>query len=176
MRNIGKSNDQLFCYFVLHTINEYDVFTNLKRKEIVTNALNYFIAEKDLRVFVWLLMSNTLHIIVKSENGKDIQALMYEFKEYTSKRMNLLMDEKNDANSKTIQQFLMKGQLKELVLWEDVDELVKLSDGESIDKTIHDIHYIPVNEKIVESPEHYLFSSAGDFLGWNGFVDVDNDI
>lgn len=172
---MGKRTDSTFCYFVLHTRNNLDVFTNLERKKLITNALNYFIEKKDLRVFVWLLMSNTLHIVVKSDNGKDIQILMNEFKEYTSAKINVQLEEKNDANSKIIQQFLMK-EGKNLFLWEETDELVRMNDGVTIDKTIHDIHFIPVNEKIVESPEHYLFSSAGDFLGWNGFVNVDNDI
>jgi len=49
---------------------------------------------------------------------------------------------------------------------------VDLNEIGQIKSQIHHIHYSPVRDRIVILPEDYLYSSAGDYSGIKGLVNV----
>ena len=42
-----------------------------------------------------------------------------------------------------------------------------------IDQRLNYLHNNPVVEGIVEEPEHYVYSSAKDYAGIKGFLDIE---
>jgi hypothetical protein len=63
-----------------------------------------------------------------------------------------------------------------LEVWENADHPVQISAGENgdIHEYLKQIHNNPVRNKIVESPEDYLHSSAKNYAGLNGLVNIQN--
>lgn len=83
-----KITDQQGLYFMTFTVvNWIDVFTRKDYKFIITDSLNYCIANKGLEVYAWVLMSNHLHLIIKAKEGYMISPIIRDLKKFTSKQI-----------------------------------------------------------------------------------------
>jgi hypothetical protein len=57
--------------------------------------------------------------------------------------------------------------------WQQDNHPIELSTNGMIDQRLHYIHMNPVKERIIDEPEHYVYSSAKDYSGGKGLIDVD---
>jgi hypothetical protein len=62
--------------------------------------------------------------------------------------------------------------IKEYKFWQDGNMAKELITNEFIQQKLDYIHFNPVEELIVSEPEHYLFSSASNYAGGRGLIDV----
>jgi len=75
-------------YFVTPTVVHWiDVFTRKEYCYIITDALNYCIDNKGLRVHGWCIMTSHLHFLISSENGTLLSDIIRDFKQFTSKKI-----------------------------------------------------------------------------------------
>jgi REP element-mobilizing transposase RayT len=169
-------NSNGFSYFILETNNGVDVFTKLERKLAITESLNYFVSNKGLSIFVWLLTWDKLHLVVKSSREDDVVDIISELKRFTSKKINKILEKENDNNSRHLLAIFSKENTQEFFLWNDIHKIEQISESKKIDNIIDLVHEIPVKERIVEKQDHYVFSSSCDFHGWKGLVEVNADI
>lgn len=59
--------DQHGVHFLTFTVVEWiDVFTRKEYKQIIVDSLNYCIKEKGVECYAWVLMSNHLHIVMRT--------------------------------------------------------------------------------------------------------------
>ncbi|NJK85999.1 MAG: hypothetical protein HC906_08595 [Bacteroidales bacterium] len=56
--------------------------------------------------------------------------------------------------------------------WQQHNHPIELTNNEMIDQKLNYLHNNPVEERIVNEPEHYLYSSALDYSGGKGFVKI----
>src|SRR4030095_4193590 len=164
------------CYsLTLNTIDRVDLFIRPFFKQIVVESLNYFIEKKGLIVYGWCLMTNHLHLIAQARDGFDLPGIVSDLKSFTAK---IILDDLN-AESDIRREWIMKkireaALFDKLEVWENADHPVQISAAENDD--IHDylkqVHDNPVRNKIVELPQHYLHSSARNYSGLNGLVNV----
>ena len=76
-----RIGDQHAAYFLTFTIVDWvDIFTRKEYKLVITDSLNYCIAEKGLEVFAWVLMSNHLHLIARAKEGFVLSHTIRDFK------------------------------------------------------------------------------------------------
>ena len=86
--NNAKGIIQDEVYFITTTVvNWIDIFTRPKYKHIVLESLDYCRQHKGLIIYAWVLMSNHLHAIVRSESDESVADIMRDFKKHTSKRI-----------------------------------------------------------------------------------------
>jgi putative transposase len=72
-------------YFITSTIVEWiPVFTSEKYFKIITNSLTHCRVHKQLKIFVYVIMDNHLHMIVYSDN---LSSIMKDFKRHTAKEI-----------------------------------------------------------------------------------------
>ncbi len=57
--------------------------------------------------------------------------------------------------------------------WQDGNHPIELDTNETIEQKINYIHFNPVEDLIVERPEDYLYSSARNYAGMNGVLNVE---
>lgn len=57
-------------------------------------------------------------------------------------------------------------------VWQDGNHPILLDTNKMIDYRLNYLHNNPVEEEVVSEPEHYLYSSAGDYTGVKGLVKV----
>lgn len=79
--NNAKGIIQDEVYFITTTVvNWIDIFTRPKYKHIVLESLDYCRQHKGLIIYAWVLMSNHLHAIVRSESDESVADIMRDFK------------------------------------------------------------------------------------------------
>ena len=172
--------EQQACYYLTFNIVEWiDIFTRPVFKQIIVESLNYFIEKKGLIVYGWCLMTNHLHLIAQAKEGFSLQVLMNEFKKFTTK----IILEDIDAEPEVRRNWIMKkfeqaGRLLKLTdkfqVWQTESHSIylELENTDRINDQLHFIHDNPVRDRIVTSAEDYVYSSARDYIGIKGLVNI----
>ena len=167
-------------YFITTTVIDWlDVFTRPAYKHVVVESLRYCQAQKGLEVYAWVLMTNHLHLIAgTSKPDTNIGDIMRDFKKFTSKAIVNAIEENmhesrrewlldrcwfRGANDKKITNFKF---------WQDGIHLETISSYDFYRQKLDYIHNNPVKQEIVERPEEYLYSSARDYCGGEGLLEV----
>jgi hypothetical protein len=60
-----------------------------------------------------------------------------------------------------------------LQFWTHENHAVEMTSNEMIDSRVNYIHNNPVRASLVEKPEDYLYSSARNYAGLNGLIEID---
>ena len=88
-----KFKDPNAIYFVTFaTLYWIDVFTRRVYKDILVESLNFCINNKGLVVYVWVIMSNHIHLI-NGSNDEQPENILRDMKKFTSKAIIGAIDE-----------------------------------------------------------------------------------
>ena len=168
------------CYVLtLNTVDKIDVFVRPAYKQVVADALNYFIDAQGLTVYSWCLMSSHLHLVVRTRDGTAPAYFERDFKKLTTpqilKTLEMEMDFRREWMMRHFEEYGKPlRRIEKFHLWQNCSSPLRI-DGKQpralLDRILH-IHENPVREKIVELPEAYIFSSARDYAGIQGLVKV----
>jgi putative transposase len=175
-------NDQNAIYFLTFTVIDWiDVFTRKEYKLTITDSLNYCVENKGLTIYAWCLMSNHLHLVCRAKENFKISEVIRDFKKFTSKSILKLIQEIPESRRDwLLYRFEFAGKfdnrIKKYKFWQETNHAVLLDTNEMIDQRINYIHQNPVRALIVAHPHEYLFSSALDYAGEKGYVDVQCEI
>ena len=174
--------DQNATYFLTFTVIDWiDVFTRKEYKIVITESLNYCIENKGLEVYAWCLMSNHLHLVCRAKEGFKISEVIRDFKKFTAKQILRKIEiEPESRKDWMLYRFEYAGKfdnrIKKYKLWQEPNHAVLLDTNEMIDQRINYTHENPVEALIVFNAEDYLFSSAHDFAGEKGYVNIQNEV
>ncbi len=175
-------NDQNAIYFLTFTVIDWvDIFTREEYKLTITDSLNYCVKNKGLTIYAWCLMSNHLHLVCRAKENFKISGIIRDFKKFTSKAILKLIQEIPESRRDwLLYRFEFAGKfdnrIKKYKYWQESNHAVLLDTNEMIDQRINYIHQNPVRALIVAHPHEYLFSSALDYAGERGYVDVQCEI
>ena len=170
--------DQNGIYFLTFTVTDWvDVFTRKEYKVIITDSLNYCVENKGLEIFAWCLMSNHLHIVCRAEEKCKISDIIRDFKKFTAKAIVRTIKEIPESRRDwLLYKFEYAGKfdnrIKKYKFWQETNHAVLLDDNQKIEQRINYTHQNPVRAFIVSEPHEYLFSSARDYAGENGYVQL----
>jgi len=152
---------------VLHWI---PVFTKPETVEILLESLRY-LSRESLKLHAYVVLENHMHLLAQSE---DISKDIARFKTHTSKQMlayladnhvNPVLDQlafyKKAHKSDRSYQFWQEGVHPELI---QGDAMMR--------QKIEYIHNNPVRRGYVDEPEHWRYSSARNYTGHDGLLDV----
>lgn len=173
-----KIGDENEVYFITCTIVDWiDVFTRPEYKYIITDSLNYCIKNKGLDVFAWVLMTNHLHLLVRAREGYVLTHILRDFKKFTSKKLSEKILEIGESRREWMLDrfhFLARKtkRAENYKVWRDDNHPILMQNPDWIEQRINYIHQNPVRQEIVTRPEDYKFSSAVDYSGEKGIVDV----
>ena len=174
-------NDQGATYFLTLTVVKWiDIFTRVDYRDIIVNSLNYCTKEKGLVLNSWVIMSNHIHLIGRIENKNGMSGFLRDFKKYTSKEIAKVIAEIPESRRDwLLDKFAFEarrtGRAKYYKIWKDDNHAIDLTNN-SIDirEKIEYIHMNPVQARIVENPEDYLYSSAIDYCtDSKGMVEIE---
>ncbi len=152
---------------VLHWI---PVFTRRETVNILLDSLSYLI-QNGLKLYAYVILENHMHLIAQSERlDRDIARL----KSYTAKnlisfltenRIKIILDQlafyKKAHKSDRAYQFWQEGVHPELIQSEIM-----------MRQKIEYIHQNPVSRGYVDKSEHWRYSSARNYLGMEGLIEV----
>ena len=154
-----------------------DIFTRPVYKQIIVDSLKYCQANKGLDIYAWVLMSNHLHAIVEAREGYKLSDILRDFKKFTSKRIiEAIKQEPESRRDWLLYRFEFAGKFKTNVdnykVWQDGNHAKECTSAKFTLEKLAYIHENPVRALIVEAPEHYLFSSARNYVGLPGLLEV----
>lgn len=166
-------------YLTFNTVDWVDVFIRPVYKQVITDALNYFIREKGLIVYSWCLMSNHLHMVADCKQNTTLALFERDFKKYTTTEILEAIDLEPDLRRQwMLQRFEQASQtlkrIEKFQLWQNCSNptLIDFKQVFKLQERILYVHENPVRDSIVARPEDYLHSSAGDYAGKKGLVNV----
>jgi len=171
--------DQSGVYFLTFQVIAWvDIFTRKRYKDIVVDAFNYCVEHKELQVHSWCIMSNHVHCILSSKTGTLSNAIR-DLKRHTSKLILLSIAEEQESRREwMLYQFKIAAQQhvrnNDYQFWTHENHAVYIDNGikNMLETKLKYIHNNPVKEGIVEIAEYYLYSSARDYTGTKGLVNV----
>jgi len=168
-----------YAYFVTLTIVEWiDVFMRPAYKSIIVDSLNYCIANKGLQVYCWCLMSNHLHMIVSAPEGNSLSDILRDFKKFTSKEITDTIKKIPESRRDwLLNLFWYAGKndkkLKNFKVWQEGSDAREIDSTEFLDQKMEYIHNNPLRAEIVANQSDYLYSSARDYAGEKGLVNIE---
>jgi len=167
-------------YFTTSTVIDWiDVFTRPDYKHIILESLAYCQANKSLDIYAWVLMTNHLHMIVGMRNeNTNLGDFLRDFKKFTSKRiLNAIEANLEESRQKWIlDRFSFAGnndrKIKNNRFWQEDNHVETIYTSDFYQQKLNYIHMNPVRQEIVENPEDYLYSSARNYAGMTGLLNV----
>jgi REP element-mobilizing transposase RayT len=167
-------------YFTTSTVIDWlDVFTRPLYKHIIIESLSYCQKQKGLDIYAWVLMTNHLHMIAGTRlPGITLGDILRDFKKYTNKKI-LAAIESNQQESR--RKWLLDrcwfagnndSRIKNYRFWQEGNHVEQLYSYDFYKQKLNYIHNNPVRQEIVERPEDYLYSSARNYAGMEGLLDV----
>lgn len=152
---------------VLHWI---PVFTRQETVNILLDSLR-FLSTDGLKVYAWVVLENHCHLVLQSPQlDKDIA----RFKSFTAKKLIEYLQENQVKTILDQLAFYKKAHKNERTFqfWQEGVH-AKLIQGEQMmrQKTEY-IHQNPVKRGYVDEAVHWRYSSARDYLGMSGLLEV----
>ena len=169
--------DQQLPHFLTFQIVAWvDLFTRECYREIVVDSFNYCIEEKGLRVHAWVIMSNHVHCILQSRTGR-LSDTIRDLKAHTSRQFKKVVDSNEESRREwMIRQFTYEANQRDkktiYQIWTRDNHPVEM-EGERLEQRTEYIHLNPVRAGCVEHADDYLYSSARDYEGKKGLVEVE---
>ena len=175
-----KFIDNNGIYFVsFATVSWVDVFTRLTYMEIFIESVRYCQENKGLKLHAWCLMSNHAHLVFSRSGQYSHSDILRDLKKFTSKNL-IEAIENNPSESRKewmLNIFRSAGQNKnnnkDFQFWQQDNHPIELFSPAVTFQKIDYVHNNPIVAGIVSEPDHYLYSSARDYLGINGVLDVE---
>ncbi len=167
-----KITDQQGIHFVTATVEQWvDVFTRKDYSDIVLGSLKHCQENKGLCIYAWVIMSNHLHMIVSCRQGFELSNALRDFKKFTSKKIVAAIENNPHESRKKWMLWLLKTK-EEIAFWQPGSHPEEIRTADFFNQKMKYIHQNPVRAGIVELEEEYLLSSARDFYGRRGLLEL----
>jgi REP element-mobilizing transposase RayT len=176
-RNYKFYNKEGLYFVSFATVFWIDVFVRPLYFECLVKNLNYCVQKKGMEIYSWCIMPSHVHLIFKSTVQKP-EELLRDFKSFTSKEMIKLIKENPQESRKDwlINSFrkaaLNNSNNTTYQFWQQHNQPIELWSNAVIDQKADYIHRNPVVSGFVENEHEYLHSSARDYAGIKGLVNI----
>jgi len=176
-------------YFVTSTITDWvDIFTKSAYCNIVVDSLKYCQQNKGLVVHAWVIMTNHIHLIISRNSKLLLSEIMRDFKRFTSIELikelqgNVLHAENPRAGGNKRNKWILElfhkaaknlNRVNHFKVWQDGNHPIELDSNSILEQKLNYLHNNPVTAGIVYNSEDYVYSSAIDYTGGKGLIDLE---
>ncbi|KAA6302577.1 MAG: hypothetical protein EZS26_001084 [Candidatus Ordinivivax streblomastigis] len=163
-------------YVTFQIVRWVDLFTRQIYRDIVIDSLHFCQQHKGFEICAFVIMSNHIHLLIRSDREK-LSGTICEFKSFTAKKMLEAMQTEAESRREwmlNLFEFSAKQHKRneQYQLWTHENHAEIIYSNKFIDQKINYIHDNPVRAGIVEHPEDYLYSSARNYAGLQGVLDI----
>lgn len=160
-------------YFITSTIVEWiPVFTKKEYFEIIVNSLSYCRENKGLKLYAYVVLDNHIHFIASANN---LSQIIKDFKSYTARE--IIKTAKADSKKWLLNQleFYKKKYKKdsEYQVWQEGYHPQVITREEVFKQKVEYIHNNPVKRGFIEEADHWIYSSARNYLCGEGCIEID---
>lgn len=171
-RDRFKILDTSFPYHITCTIRDwYPLFMNTDIVDIIYSSLK-FLQNEDLLIYAYVIMENHLHLIAKSET---LQTQIQRFKSYTATEILIYL--KNFSHPQLLYNFKYINKIthSKHKLWEEGFHPKMIENVDIMAEKVKYIHENPVRRGYIDNPADWRYSSARNYEGQSGLLDVITD-
>ena len=171
-----KEQDKLY-FITLQVVYWIDIFSRKRYRDIVIDSLKYCQTEKNVVIFAYVIMSNHVHLIVRSKN-ETLSKTHGELKQYTSKQILKSIANEPESRREWLLFMFERAARKhkrntKYQFWTHENHAVLLYSDKFITERLHYIHHNPVRNGIVEKPEDYMYSSARNYATLDAVLEIE---
>lgn len=171
-------NDQTKAHFITSTVIDWvDVFSRKVYRDIVIESLDFCIQNKGMILYGYVIMSNHIHLIVQSKDGK-LSDLIRDFKKFTAKRiLERIENEPESRRNWMLKRFEFAckshSRNEKYQFWQYGNHPEEIYTEKFLWQKLDYIHLNPVRAGIVDKASHYLYSSASNYVDGKGLLEVE---
>lgn len=166
-------------HFITFTIVDWvDIFIRPVYKDLIIESLKYCQQHKGLQLYSYCLMTNHLHLLASASLPAKLPDIVRDFKKHTNKKLIKLIEEENESRRdwmlyrfKYHAKFNVR--ISDYKVWQDGYHAIECDNVEILAQKLNYIHQNPVTAQIVEEPKHYIYSSAKNYAGEQGLLNVE---
>jgi len=170
-RSRYKFNNSNLPHFMTCTVLHWiPVFTRPETAAILLDSLR-FLTRDGMKLYAYVILENHLHFIAQSEQlDRDIA----RFKSYTAKKLIRYLDENRVKTVLEQLAFYKKAHKNDHLyqFWQEGVHPEWIQNEEMMRQKIEYIHRNPVERGYVDQAEHWRYSSARNYQGMNGLLEV----
>jgi putative transposase len=166
-------------YFVTMTVVSWiDIFTRQEYRDIVLDSIRYCQKEKGLVVYGWCIMSNHIHLIVRAKHS-NLSDIIRDLKKFTAKSLfKTIENSETESRKRWICAIFRKSgefnhRNEQIQVWQQDNHPIEIFSNDVIEQKLNYIHQNPVKAGIVENAWEYLYSSAKDYSGQKGLLNIE---
>ena len=152
---------------VLHWI---PVFTRPDTVNILLDSLSHLCGE-GVKVYAYVILENHLHLVAQSEQ---LDRDMARFKSYTAKQLIQYLHKQRITAILEQLEFYKKAHKNDRAyqFWQEGLHPEWIQNDAMMRQKIEYIHHNPVKRGYVDLPEHWRYSSARNYLGQEGLLEI----
>jgi REP element-mobilizing transposase RayT len=164
-----------FPYFLTCTITAWlPIFANPRCVEIILDSWRFLQRERQVNIFGYVIMENHLHWIA---SAPQLAQQVGRFKSFTARRV---IEELERAGFATLLQELRFFKLGHKIdqcyqVWQEGSHPQQLLNESMMRQKLEYMHCNPLRRGYVEVPTHWRYSSARDYEGQRGLLEVVTD-
>ncbi len=165
-------------YFIsFATVYWIDVFIRNEYKKILIDSWKYCQKNKGLNLHAWIIMTSHVHMIISSRNNK-LENIVRDMKSFTSSELKKAIKQNPQESRREWIIWMMERSGKKnsnndnFQFWQQHNKPIELLNNEMLQQKLDYIHDNPIKEGIVFRPEDYVYSSARDYCGEKGLLDI----
>jgi len=154
---------------VLHWIA---LFTNQQSVQIIIDSLKHLQQSDNLKICAYVILENHLHLIASSD---DIAKSIKKFKSYTAKELLNLLQKQNIKTILDQLAFYKKAHKQETTyqVWQEGMQPKLIQSVQMMCEKINYIHNNPIKRGYVDEAKYWRYSSARDYEGVDGLVEIE---
>ena len=177
-RKYKFANDDKMYFVSFSVINWIDLFIRNEYKEILLKSIQFCQKEKELELYEWCIMTSHVHLIIGTK-GNPLQNIMRDLKRHTSEQLHIAIEKNTRESRREWIVWMMKRSAKKnniksgFQLWQPESHPVELSNNIIAHQKLDYLHNNPVEAGFVQKPEDWLYSSAIDYYGGKGLLEIE---
>jgi putative transposase len=173
-----KFTDNSKLYFVsFAVVNWIDLFIRPVYQNILLESIAHCQLNKDLELYGWCLMPSHVHLLIGS-SGNAMSNIMRDLKRHTSEELHKAIANNKTESRREWMLWMMEKAAKKtnndakFQLWQAENHPIELATQKIAWQKLNYTHYNPVEAGFVRRPFDWQHSSAIDYAGGKGLLDV----
>ncbi|PIF63313.1 transposase [Flavobacterium sp. 11] len=170
--------DQTLPYYITATVVDWiDIFTRQTYRDSIIESLDYCIKNKGMIMYGYVIMSNHIHLIIQSEDGK-LSDLIRDFKKFTAKNiLDKIQAVPESRKEWMLERFKLAAEKhtrnKNYQFWQYGNHAEEIYTNKFMWSKLDYIHLNPVRAGLVEKASHYIYSSASNYINDSGLLKIE---
>jgi len=166
-------HDERYPHFITcSVVDGIPIFSMPECAEIILNSLGFLRDERQIKIIAYVIMENHLHAILYGEN---LKRQIAAFRSYTARCVVDIL--RHNHHKIWLNRFggIVKSYRKDRShqIWRASYHPLQLYFDEMLIQKINYIHNNPVKRGYVNEAHHWRYSSAGNYLGHAGLIEID---